>query len=69
MREKTIEQKLALAVKALGGIPLKLMAANLDGMPDRLILLRPGHRPVLAWKVRYFAQAIFRDRITAYTAP
>lgn len=37
--------------------------------PDRLILLRPGHRPVLAWKVRYFAQAIFRDRITAYTAP
>ena len=43
MREKTIEQKLTLAVKVTGGIPLKLTAASFDGMPDRLILL-PGGR-------------------------
>ena len=43
MREKTIEQKLALAVKALGGIPVKIMACNFNGLPDRLILLPGGH--------------------------
>ena len=47
MREKTIEQKLTLAVKVTGGIPLKLTAASYDGMPDRLILL-PGGRIAFA---------------------
>lgn len=47
MREKTIEQKLALAVKALGGIPVKILACNFNGMPDRLILL-PGGRAAFA---------------------
>ena len=47
MREKTIEQKLALAVKTLGGIPVKIMACNINGMPDRLILL-PGGRMAFA---------------------
>ena len=42
MREKTIEQKLTLAVKVTGGIPLKLTAASYDGLPDRLILLQHG---------------------------
>ena len=42
MREKIIEQKLALAVKALGGIPVKIMTCNINGMPDRLILLPCG---------------------------
>jgi hypothetical protein len=39
MREKTIEQKLT---KASGGIPLKVTAANYDGMPDRIVLLPHG---------------------------
>ncbi len=43
MKEKTIEQKLALAVNTLGGIPVKIMTCNFNGMPDRLILL-PGGR-------------------------
>jgi len=43
MREKTIEQKLALAVSTLGGIPVKIMTCNFNGMPDRLILLPGGH--------------------------
>ena len=43
MREKTIEQKLALAVRALEGIPVKIMTCNFNGMPDRLVLL-PGGR-------------------------
>ena len=47
MREKTIEQKLTLAVKVTRGIPLKLIAASFDGMPDRLILL-PGGRIAFA---------------------
>lgn len=43
MREKTIEQKLVRAVKAIGGIAPKLISPGFDGMPDRLILL-PGGR-------------------------
>lgn len=42
MREKTIEQKFTKAVKAVGGIPLKVTAANYDGMPDRIVLLPHG---------------------------
>ena len=42
MREKTIEQKLTKAVKASGGIPLKVTAANYDGMPDRIVLMPNG---------------------------
>ena len=43
MREKTIEQKLVKAVKAVGGIALKLTCPGWGGVPDRLILL-PGKR-------------------------
>ncbi|OPZ89127.1 MAG: VRR-NUC domain protein [Firmicutes bacterium ADurb.Bin419] len=39
MRESSIESKLRKAVKGMGGIPVKLVASSLDGMPDRLILL------------------------------
>lgn len=39
MREKTIEQKLVKAVKAVGGIALKLTCPGWGGVPDRLILL------------------------------
>lgn len=42
MREKSIEQKFTKAVKAVGGIPLKVTAANYDGMPDRIVLLPHG---------------------------
>ena len=41
MREKTIEQKLVQAVKAMGGIAPKFTSPGFDGMPDRIVLL-PG---------------------------
>ena len=43
MREKTIEQKLIHAVRARGGIALKLASPSCAGIPDRLVLL-PGGR-------------------------
>lgn len=43
MREKHIEQKLAKAVKHMGGIAMKLVSPSFDGMPDRLVLLPGGH--------------------------
>lgn len=43
MREKTIERKLAVTVKKMGGISPKFVSPGLDGMPDRLVLL-PGGR-------------------------
>ena len=43
MREKTIERKLAVTVKKMGGISPKFVSPGLDGMPDRLALL-PGGR-------------------------
>ena len=42
MREKQIEQKLGQAVKKKGGLCLKFVSPNFDGMPDRLILLPGG---------------------------
>ena len=42
MREKTIEQKLTRAVKAMGGICPKLVCPGMAGMPDRLVLLPDG---------------------------
>ena len=42
MREKTIEQHLAKAVKNSGGIAPKLVSPGFDGMPDRLVLLPGG---------------------------
>jgi len=43
VREKHIEQKLIRAVRAAGGLAIKLMSPGFDGMPDRLVLL-PGGR-------------------------
>ena len=42
MREKQIEQKLVQAVRKSGGMCLKFVSPNFDGMPDRLILLPGG---------------------------
>ena len=42
MREKQIEQKLVQAVRNRGGMCLKFVSPNFDGMPDRLILLPGG---------------------------
>lgn len=42
MREKLIEQKLVQAVRKKGGLCLKFVSPNFDGMPDRLILLPSG---------------------------
>ena len=42
MREKQIEQKLEQAVRKSGGMCLKFVSPNFDGMPDRLLLLPSG---------------------------
>ena len=42
MREKQIEQKLTLMVKAAGGIAPKFVSPGFAGMPDRLVLLPGG---------------------------
>ena len=42
MREKTLERKLAKAVKAMGGIAPKFISPGFAGMPDRLVLLPNG---------------------------
>lgn len=42
MREKTIEHKLLTETKKIGGLALKFISPNFDGMPDRLILLPCG---------------------------
>ena len=38
MREKEIEKMLVNAVKIHGGLALKFVSPNFNGMPDRLIL-------------------------------
>ena len=43
MREKQIEQQLFHAVRAQGGIALKLASPAYAGLPDRLVLLPGGH--------------------------
>ena len=43
MREKTIEQKLVQAVKAMGGIAPQFTSPGFDGMPDRIVLLPGGY--------------------------
>ena len=45
MTEKTIDQQLREDVKTLGGWSLKLSAAHVAGLPDRLVLL-PGGRVI-----------------------
>ena len=42
MREKSIEQKLVCEVKRLGGMCPKFVSPGIDGMPDRIVLLRGG---------------------------
>ncbi len=42
MREKIIEQKFRVAVKAAGGVAVKFISPGFDGVPDRLALLPDG---------------------------
>ena len=42
MREQTIEHKLVVATKNMGGIAVKFISPSIDGMPDRLVLLPHG---------------------------
>ena len=42
MQEKYIEQKLAAAVKNMGGMAPKFVSPGIDGMPDRIVLLPMG---------------------------
>ena len=43
MREKVLERKLGLSVRAAGGLALKFVSPGLNGVPDRILLL-PGGR-------------------------
>ena len=69
MREKEIEKMLVNAVKIHGGLALKFVSPNFNGMPDRLILLpfgkiafaemkAPGRRPRL--RQRAVIRALYR---------
>lgn len=42
MREKEIEKKLIIAVKHAGGMALKFISPDFDGVPDRLLLFPGG---------------------------
>lgn len=42
MREKTIENKLKIAVKEKGGLCMKFVSPGFDGVPDRIILMPNG---------------------------
>lgn len=43
MKEKTIEHKLTITAKNMGGIAPKFVSPGFDGMPDRIVLF-PGGR-------------------------
>ena len=46
MRESEIERMLALRVKKMGGMAVKFVSPGLDGVPDRIVLLKaPGKKP------------------------
>lgn len=42
MLEKSVEQKLIKAVKDKGGLALKFISPNFNGVPDRLVLMPFG---------------------------
>ena len=42
MRERDVEQKLIRAVRRCGGLALKFVSPNLNGVPDRLLLFTGG---------------------------
>ena len=42
MREKVVEMKLIKAVRQSGGLALKFVSPNLNGVPDRLLLFPEG---------------------------
>ena len=42
MREKSIEQKLVVAVRAAGGLAPKFVSPGWDGVPDRIVLFPSG---------------------------
>jgi len=42
MLERQLEQKLRLAVKAKGGLALKLVSPGTAGVPDRIVLAPDG---------------------------
>ena len=42
MREKAIEEKLVETVKSMGGLAPKFISPGIDGMPDRIVLLKHG---------------------------
>ncbi len=47
INERTLERKLAMAVKSSGGMALKFTSPGMAGVPDRLLLF-PGGRMAFA---------------------
>lgn len=43
MRENVIEKRLVKRVKEMGGMAIKFQSANLNGVPDRIIILPGGY--------------------------
>ena len=52
MLEKSIEKKLADAVKKRGGLAPKFVSPGLDGMPDRIVLMPGGRLAFVEVKLR-----------------
>ena len=46
MKEKELECKLVKAVRDSGGLALKFVSPNLNGVPDRLLLLWEAKQPL-----------------------
>ena len=49
MREKEVEVALVKAVKKRNGMALKFVSPGLDGVPDRIVLLKDGEQGKLAF--------------------
>lgn len=43
LRENVIEKRLVKRVKEMGGMAIKFQSANLNGVPDRIIILPGGY--------------------------
>ena len=60
MLEKTIENKLTLAVKKAGGIAVKFVSPSFAGVPARLVLLPDG---VIAFvELKHRAKSLARSK-------
>ena len=64
MRESEIEKRLKNAVKMRGGLALKFVSPNFNGVPDRLLLLPEGKAAFAELKATGRKNCICRDEST-----